>query len=77
MATSGISNYSVGGAAPLNRVAQAERPRETESDVSPPPRPSTVVEISPQARELARAAEAEERAQRENNSESNGEGQAA
>lgn len=67
MTTSGISNYSTGGAAPLNRPAPVERPRETntETDVAPPPRPSTVVEISPQAREMARAAEAEEQAKRE------------
>ena len=68
MATNGISNYSVGGAAPLNRPAPVERPRETESEngATPPARPSTVVEISPQARELARAAEAEQQARREN-----------
>jgi len=61
MATNGISSYNIGGAAPLSRPAPAERPRETQPDQAPQqPRPSTVVEISPQARELARAAEAEQ-----------------
>lgn len=67
MATNGISNYSVGGAAPLNRPAAVERPRETENPTEPPPRPSAVVEISPQAREMAQAAQAEDQARREQN----------
>lgn len=66
MATNGISNYSVGGAAPLSRPAQTERPRETQPDQAPSePKPSTVVQISPEGRELARAAEAAEQARRE------------
>ena len=66
--TNGIGSYSVGGAAPLSRPAASERPRETQAEETPSqPRPSTVVQISPEGRELARAAEAEQQTKRENN----------